>query len=72
MTGRGTEEDSSSWKLKSDTKEGLIFIARVDMLWCGVTWNRHYEDKAFSIKFAYRTRGDCSNNDNVGELSEWL
>ena len=33
------------WKLKEGRPEGLIFQARVDMHFCGVTWTRHHFDK---------------------------
>jgi len=58
------------WKINVGTPEGLIFKARVDMHFCGVTWTRHHFEKPFSLKLSWRTRGHEKENDAVGELSE--
>jgi hypothetical protein len=63
-------DHGDDWKLKIDSKEGLIFKARVDMHFLGVMWTRHHFDKPFSIKLAWRTRDNEREKDNLGELSE--
>jgi hypothetical protein len=59
-----------SWKLKEGTPEGLIFKARVDMHFCGVTWTRQHYEKAFSVKLAWRTRAHEEEKNELGDLSE--
>jgi hypothetical protein len=72
MTGKGTEEDYDGFKFGPDRGEGIVFKAKVDCHFCGVLWNRHYEDKAFSVKLAYRTRATERGNVDVGDLSEYF